>query len=44
MLFYDEYAGVYRREQVFIAGAKHTPPAHYLIQEKNGADDKLVSS
>jgi Fic family protein len=30
----DEYAGVYRREQVFIAGAKHTPPAHYLIQEK----------
>jgi len=30
----DEYAGVYRSEQVFIAGAKHTPPAHYLIQEK----------
>ncbi len=30
----DEYAGVYRREQVFIAGAKHIPPAHYLIQEK----------
>lgn len=30
----DEYAGVYRKEQVFIAGAKHTPPAHYLIQEK----------
>lgn len=30
----DQHAGVYRTEQVFIAGAKHTPPAHYLIQEK----------
>lgn len=30
----DEYAGVYRDQQVFIAGAKHTPPAHYLIQEQ----------
>lgn len=30
----DEYAGVYRKEQVFISGAKHIPPAHYLIQEK----------
>ncbi|GEN85186.1 cell division protein Fic [Sporosarcina luteola] len=30
----DAYAGVYRREQVFISGAKHTPPAHYRIQEK----------
>lgn len=30
----DEYAGVYRDQQVFIAGAKHTPPAHYLIKEK----------
>jgi Fic family protein len=30
----DEYAGVFRKEQVFIAGTKHTPPAHYLIQEK----------
>ena len=30
----DDYAGVYRDQQVFIAGAKHTPPAHYLIQEK----------
>lgn len=30
----DEYAGVYRNQQVFIAGAKHTPPAYYLIQEK----------
>ena len=30
----DEYAGVYRQEQVFISGAKHTPPAHFLIQEK----------
>ncbi|PID16967.1 cell filamentation protein Fic [Sporosarcina sp. P34] len=31
---HDEYAGVYRQEQVFIAGARHRPPAHYLIQEK----------
>lgn len=30
----DEYAGVYRQGQVFISGAKHIPPAHYLIQEK----------
>lgn len=30
----DEYAGMYRREQVFISGAAHTPPAHWLIQEK----------
>lgn len=30
----DEYAGVYRDQQVFISGAKHTPPAHYLISEK----------
>lgn len=30
----DDYAGVYRDQQVLIAGAKHTPPAHYLIQEK----------
>lgn len=30
----DENAGKYRNQQVFIAGAKHTPPAHYLIQEK----------
>ncbi len=30
----DEYAGVYRKEQVFISGAKHRPLAHYLIQEK----------
>lgn len=30
----DEYAGVYRDQQVFIAGAKHTPPAPYLINEK----------
>jgi Fic family protein len=29
-----DYAGVYRKEQVFIAGAKQTPPSHYLIQEK----------
>ncbi|PID23534.1 Fic family protein [Sporosarcina sp. P7] len=31
---HDEYAGVYRQEQAFIAGATHRPPAHYLIQEK----------
>lgn len=30
----DEYAGVYRDEQVFISGANHVPPAHYLIHEK----------
>lgn len=30
----DENAGVYRNEQVFISGAKHIPPAPYLIQEK----------
>jgi Fic family protein len=30
----DENAGVYRNQQVFISGAKHTPPTHYLIQEK----------
>ncbi len=30
----DENAGVYRNQQVFIAGAQHTPPANYLIKEK----------
>ncbi|WP_028394084.1 Fic family protein [Bacillus cihuensis] len=30
----DDYAGVYRDQQVFIAGAKHTPPASYLIKEQ----------
>ncbi|WP_059104817.1 Fic family protein [Shouchella shacheensis] len=30
----DEYAGVYRDQQVFIAGAKHIPPEPYLIKEK----------
>src|SRR5699024_303673 len=30
----DIHAGVYRSEQVFISGAKHIPPAHYIIQEK----------
>ncbi len=30
----DKYAGVYRDQQVFISGAQHTPPAHYLITEK----------
>lgn len=29
----DAHAGVYREEQVFISGAKHIPPAAYLIQE-----------
>ncbi|MGO4890705.1 Fic family protein, partial [Anaerobacillus sp. MEB173] len=26
----DEYAGVYRDQQVFISGAKHIPPAPFL--------------
>lgn len=30
----DEYAGVYRDQQVFISGAKHTPPAPILIHER----------
>ncbi|MBM4764820.1 Fic family protein [Bacillus sp. B15-48] len=30
----DEYAGIYRDQQVFISGAKHTPPAPYLIKEQ----------
>lgn len=30
----DEYAGVYRDQQVFISGAKHTPPAPFLINEQ----------
>lgn len=30
----DEYAGVYRDQQVFISGAKHTPPAPLLIHER----------
>jgi len=30
----DENAGVYCNQQVFISGAKHTAPPHYLIQEK----------
>lgn len=30
----DDYAGVYRDQQVFISGAKHTPPASFLIHEK----------
>lgn len=30
----DDYAGVYRDQQVFIAGAKHIPPAPYLIKEQ----------
>ncbi len=31
---HDDYAGVYRDQQVFISGATHTPPASYLIKEK----------
>lgn len=31
---HDEYAGVYRDQQVFISGAKHTPPAPFLIKEQ----------
>lgn len=30
----DEYAGVYRDQQVFISGAKHRPPAPFLIKEQ----------
>src|SRR5699024_10681256 len=30
----DDYAGVYRKEQVFILGAQHVPPEAVLIQEK----------
>lgn len=30
----DENAGRYRDQHVLIAGATHTPPAHYLIQEQ----------
>lgn len=30
----DENAGVYRNQQVLIAGATRTPPSHYFIQEK----------
>lgn len=30
----DEYAGVYRDQQVYISGAKHIPPAPYLIREE----------
>ena len=35
----DEWAGKYRQEPVFISGATHTPPAHYLLQEEM---DKLM--
>ncbi|WJY27545.1 MULTISPECIES: Fic family protein [Sporosarcina] len=31
---HEEHAGVYRKEQVFISGANHRPPAHFLIQEE----------
>lgn len=30
----DEYAGVYRDQLVFISGAKHTPPAPFIIKEE----------
>ncbi|MFJ7919950.1 Fic family protein [Lysinibacillus fusiformis] len=30
----DAYAGVYRDQQVFISGAKHTPPVPLLIHER----------
>ncbi|MBD8005424.1 Fic family protein [Bacillus norwichensis] len=30
----DENAGQYRKGQVFISGAEHIPPGHYLIDEK----------
>ncbi|MCD8509781.1 MAG: Fic family protein [Bacillus sp. (in: Bacteria)] len=30
----DDYAGVYRDQQVFISGAKHIPPAPFLIKEE----------
>lgn len=30
----DQYAGVYRDQQVFISGASHVPPAPYLIQDE----------
>lgn len=30
----DEHAGIYRTEQVFISGAKHIPPAPFVIQDK----------
>lgn len=30
----DGNAGVYRKQQVFISGASHTPPPHYFIQDK----------
>ncbi|ALX48941.1 Fic family protein [Lentibacillus amyloliquefaciens] len=30
----DQYAGVYRDQQVVISGAEHTPPAPFLIKEQ----------
>lgn len=30
----DEYAGVYRDQQVFISGAMHRPPAPFLIKDQ----------
>lgn len=30
----DDYAGVYRDQQVFISGANHTPPPPFKIQER----------
>lgn len=36
----DEYAGVYRDQQVFISGAQHIPPAPFLIK---GEMEQLMS-
>lgn len=30
----DEYAGMYRNQQVFISGVVHTPPEAIKIQEQ----------
>src|SRR5690625_2609164 len=30
----EAYAGAYRDQQIFISGAKHIPPAPYLIKEQ----------
>ncbi len=30
----DEFAGLYRKENVVISGAKHIPPQHYLLEDE----------
>ncbi|WP_459195733.1 Fic family protein [Wukongibacter baidiensis] len=30
----DNYAGIYRDQQVMISGAKHIPPEHFLVKEE----------